>query len=227
MTTPATDTSLFDRIAQLLPVELRESFYRRMSHLQQIGPNDDILQIAEAMGFLALVTHEVPAEVTAERFKLEALFTETVAAFKVAHDSTLAYHRDLERRLENLPANIALALDVENVAALLSESIRQRFYDTGLPAISESFAAHAQDLRNSGDEFTKAVEMFSDPDHGAVSQLHRALSSMQADLRNATDHVRIITHALANDLRRTIVVFLLAGLMLGFCLGILCAKQHG
>src|SRR5690348_1032917 len=117
MTTTATDLTLFDRIADLLPVDLRENFYRRMAHLRQLGPNDDILQIAEAMGYLALVTREVPAEVATERVKLEALFEETVTALKLVHDSTLANQRDLDQRLENLPAGIVLAFNPQNVVA--------------------------------------------------------------------------------------------------------------
>jgi hypothetical protein len=53
MTTPATsveDQSLFDAIAGLLPAELREHFYRRMAYLRNLTPNDELLQIAEAMG---------------------------------------------------------------------------------------------------------------------------------------------------------------------------------
>ena len=42
------DPSLFDAIAELLPAHLREHFYRRMAHLRQLAPNDDILHIAEA-----------------------------------------------------------------------------------------------------------------------------------------------------------------------------------
>lgn len=79
MTTPATsveDQSLFDAIAGLLPAELREHFYRRMAHLRNLTPNDELLQIAEAMGFLAIVTRQAPAEIATERAKLETLFQE-------------------------------------------------------------------------------------------------------------------------------------------------------
>ena len=40
---PIQDPSLFDAIAELLPAHLREHFYRRMAHLRQLAPNDDIL----------------------------------------------------------------------------------------------------------------------------------------------------------------------------------------
>lgn len=218
--------SIFDRIAKLLPADSREHFYRRMAHLRDLSPEDDMLQIAEAMGFLALITRQIPDEVAAERVKIGALFEDAVAALKLAHDNALAYHRELDRRLEKLPADIALALNAESIAALLSESIRQRFHETGLPALSETIAAHAQVLRNSSFEFAKAVETFADSDHGTVARVHRTLSSMHADLNNAADHVRTIARSLAKDLQATVALFSLVALMLGFLLGIQWAKQH-
>ena len=72
--------SIFDRIAKLLPADSREHFYRRMAHLRDLSPEDDMLQIAEAMGFLALITRQIPDEVAAERVKIGALFEDAVAA---------------------------------------------------------------------------------------------------------------------------------------------------
>lgn len=218
--------TIFDRIAELLPADSREHFYRRMAHFRNLSPEDDMLQIAEAMGFLALVIRQVPGEVADERLKVEALFEKTVTALRHLHEQALAYNRELDRRLENLPASIAFALNAESVAAFLSESIRQRLQETGLPAISQTLATQAQEMHGCSVEFAKAVETFSDPDYGALPRLHRALSSMQADLENASNHVRNIARSIANDLQRTVLLFTLAALLLGFFLGIQWGRQH-
>jgi hypothetical protein len=45
--------NVFDAIAQLLPPEQREYFYQRMMYFRHLRPEDEMLRIAEAMGFLA------------------------------------------------------------------------------------------------------------------------------------------------------------------------------
>ena len=150
-----TPDTLFDSIAQLLPVAGREHSFRRMAHLRDLSPNDDMLQIAEAMGFLALLIRQAPPEIANERAKLEALFQDTLAAIKLVNDSALAHRRELEQRIENLPAAVALALNPQNVATLLCESLRQQFHETGLPALAETIASQTQTLRKTTSDFRK------------------------------------------------------------------------
>jgi hypothetical protein len=108
----------------------------------------------------------------------------------------------------------------------LSESLRQGFHETGLPGVTETIATNAQVLRSSTNEFIKSFDAFSDPECGALARLRQALISMQADLDNAANHVRVLTHELAKDVQRTLALFSLGALMLGFFLGVQWAKQH-
>jgi hypothetical protein len=223
MTTPVTsveDQSLFDAIAGLLPAELREHFYRRMAHLRNLTPNDELLQIAEAMGFLAIVTRQAPAEIATERAKLETLFQEAGSALKLAHASTIAYQHELDQRLEELPVGIAVALNPQNVAALLSETLRQQFHEIGIPAVSETLSTQSQILRKTTTEFSNLLETFSDPEHGTLSRVNAVLTSMQDDLNNAASHVRALSHALAKDLHRALAVVSAGALIVGFFLGV-------
>ena len=211
--------TLFDSIARLLPVADREHFFHRMAHLRDLSPNDDMLQIAEAMGFLALLIRQAPAEIANERAKLEALFQDALVALKHVTDAALVHHRDLERRLEDLPAAVALSLNPQNVAALLSESLRQQFQDTGLPALAETIAVHTQTLRKAASDFGKAFESFSDPERGAAMQVRRAITSMHGDLDSAASYVRALTDALGRDLRRALFLLCTGALVVGFFLG--------
>lgn len=64
---PYEDASLFEAIAELIPAEYREKYYHRMAHLRRLNPNDEILQVCEAMGFLALITRQTPVLMAQER----------------------------------------------------------------------------------------------------------------------------------------------------------------
>jgi len=128
MTTQASDDTLFDRIAALLPVENRQEFYRRMAHLRNLGPNDEILQVAEAMGYLALITRQVPAEIAAERTKIEAL-------------------------LRTARADLAQSLDVNRITATLAESLRQQFEASGLGSNAQRLRNTAIDFAKALDTF--------------------------------------------------------------------------
>jgi hypothetical protein len=187
MTTPAPHETLFDRIAALLPYENRQEFYRRMAHLRNLGPNDEILQLAEAMGYLALITRQAPVEIAAERTKIEELLEKAMAA------------------LEH-------SLDAHNIAALLSESLRQQFEASGL-------AANGQLLRNTANDFAEALDTFLDPARGALARLSGSLARMQADLDNAACHIRALSRSLAQDLHRALAVLAIGALVLGFLLG--------
>jgi hypothetical protein len=187
MTTRA-DETLFDRIAALLPVENRQEFYRRMAHLRSLGPNDEILQVAEAMGFLALIMRQTPAEIAAERTKIETL-------------------------IQTATADLARFLDVNHIAAVLAESLRQQFEASGL-------GGNAQLLRSTATTFAKALDTFLDPARGALPRLSGALAMMQADLDNAASHIRALSRLLVKDIHRALAIVTVGALVVGFFLGV-------
>jgi hypothetical protein len=205
--------SVFDEIASLLPAEQREHFYRRMTQLGHLGPDDEILQLAEALGFLAVLTRQAPSEMAVERLKLESLFQNTLDTIKAANHTALVYQADIDQRLRGLPADFAGALNPKRLAVQLSETIRQHFQQTGIPAVSEDLAHHAQDLRLTSEQLSTTVATFADPERGAVTQLSRGLAAMQAN------HIRSLSRALAKDLHRALALFCLGSLVIGFVLG--------
>ena len=70
MVKPA-EESVFDSIAELLAEDRRPQWYRLMAHLRNLSPEDEMLHLAEAMGFLALITRDTPGAIAAERQRLE------------------------------------------------------------------------------------------------------------------------------------------------------------
>ena len=219
----AQDPSLFDAIAELLPAPRREHFYRRMAHFRQIAPNDDILQIAEAMGFLALVIRETPTLIADERQRFDTLLADTFASVRNNLDSAGTYHHLLEARLQQLPDEIQARMNPDMIATNLTESLRQQFVQTGLPAMAQEIAIHATTLTEASKQLSSALLQFSDPNRGACHRLQTALSSMHIDLRNAAEHVRSITHTLRHELFTALVVLCLSAGAIGFLLGMLYA----
>ena len=217
---PGDARSLFDSVAELLPAQLREHFYRRMAHFRSLAPNDELLQIAEAMGFLALLIRETPDAIAAERRQFEALLGASVHSVRSALDAATAYHHLLDSRLAQLPDEIQAGIDPEAITAKIAESLRQQFAQTGLPAVAQEIATHTSSLTATARQLSSALSQFSDPNTGATHRLQTALSSMQAELGSAADHVRSLAHSLRQDLLPAIAFLCLGAAIIGFFLGI-------
>ena len=213
--------NLFDAIGKLVKPERREYFYQRMLYFRHLRPEDEILRIAEAMGFLRLVIGEAPQEMAREREQLAEILARSAEAMQAAHRASLQYHQRLEARLTQLPAEIAEGISAEAIAAKLSESLRQQFQETGLPAVAHAIGVQARTLHLTSKELSVVLGEFGDPKNGAVPRVHEALTWMKADLKNAADHVRVEMNGLGKELWRTIAILCLGALMIGFFMGTL------
>jgi hypothetical protein len=107
MSTQPAPENLFDAIGKLLKPERREYFYQRMLYFRHLRPEDEMLRIAEAMGFLALVIGEAPQEMAREREQLAEILTRFMESLQAAYQVSVQYHQQLEERLSKLPAEIA------------------------------------------------------------------------------------------------------------------------
>jgi hypothetical protein len=213
--TPVPET-IFDQIAKLLPRELREHFFRRIAHLRDLTPNDDMLLIAEAMGFLALLIRETPPLITAERQALEASLHETLGTIEALHGNTLHSNARLEDRLMDLPAAIQAGIDADTIAAKIAESIRQSFIQTELASVAQQVQLHASTIS----EATRQLATTLDDSHsGPTVRAQRAVTTMLADLSNAGAHIRALTKDLTRQIRSAVAILCTAALTLGFLLG--------
>jgi hypothetical protein len=216
--------NLFDAIAKLLQPEQREYFYQRMMYFRHLRPEDEMLRIVEAMGFLALVIRETPQEMASEREQFGEILARSMESMQAAHQASIQYHKRLEEQLSKLPAEIAKGINAEAIAAKLSESLRQQFQETGLPAVANAIGVQATTLRHTSKELSAALGEFAHPQTGAAPRVKEALSWMKADLKNAADHVRVQMNGLGRELWRTIAILCFGVLAIGFLLGIL---YHG
>jgi len=57
------DTKTLESVASMLPESRRERFLHMVARFQSVPEDDEYLQILEAIGFMALLLKEVPAEI--------------------------------------------------------------------------------------------------------------------------------------------------------------------
>ena len=99
------ESDFIDDIAALLPAEQRSLWYRDMAHLRRLPADDEMLRIARAMGFLALVTRQTPAQIAIERQQIALILSDSVKAMQSARQDAVALHRQLEERLTRVARN--------------------------------------------------------------------------------------------------------------------------
>ncbi len=109
--TQAETPSLFDELAGLVPEERQAEYYRVIAHTRTLSPNDEMLRILEAMGVLALLTRETPAEIAAERKILRKILEVSATQASEVEKRMEQYALRLESRLSQLPKELETGLD--------------------------------------------------------------------------------------------------------------------
>jgi hypothetical protein len=200
--------TIFDQIAKLLPPDHREHFFRRIAHLRDLSPNDDMLLIAEAMGFLALIIRETPPLLTAERQALENL-----------HRNIIQSNTQLEDRLLDLPAEIQAGINADAIAAKIAESIRQSFIQTEVATVAQELHLHVGTITEATRQLAAMAAGLDDSHSGLVARVQHAVNAMLANLGNAAAHIRAVSKDLTSQIRHSVAILCTAALTLGFLLG--------
>src|SRR5580692_11562087 len=115
--------TLFDELAGLVPPERQAEYYRVIAHTRTLSPNDEMLRLLEAMGLLALLTRETPAEIAAERKALRKILESAVFKAYEIEKRMAGYTLQLESRISQLPKELETGLDPPRIAKLLGESL--------------------------------------------------------------------------------------------------------
>jgi hypothetical protein len=216
---PSSD--LIDRIANALPEELRVDYYRELSHCRNLPENDEMLRILRAMQFLTVLIERAPGQVAIEREQLAQVLARGIESIQGTHRASLNYQKQLEGRIAKLPEEIAKGISAETIAAKLSESLRQQFQQTGLPAVADAIGVQATTLRHASKDLSAALDEFAHPRTGAVPRVNDVLRWVKADLQNAGDHIRAQMNGLGKELYRTIAVLCFGAMLIGLFGGML------
>jgi hypothetical protein len=209
---PASTEDLFDEIASLLEPGLREPFYRCMLSFKHLRPDDELLRLVQAIGFLAFLIRDAPVAVARERVQLAQLLETSLATRQAAGEAERAYLQQLEGRLTRLPTDLAQGISPEAIARAITESLRQQFVQSGVPATADALTALSHQLTEAMGPLQRAASQLH-ACTGIANQAYAALDQVHASLAKVTD----AAHATVAELRHQIR---LEGLR---AVGVLCA----
>ena len=219
------EADFIDDIAELLPPEQRPLWYRDMAHLRRLPADDEMLRIARAMGFLALVTRQTPVQIAIEREQLAAILDHSVKAIQSARQDVVSLHHQLEERLTQLPAEISEGINPKAIAAKLSESLRQQFAESGIPETAQALVLAAKQTKQVAGEFDRSSRQITDSYGCAAEDARRALDEMRLTIQTATatakEAATDLTHTFLREYKWSVLMLCSAALAVGFSLGIL------
>ena len=200
-------------------------WYRDMAHLRRLPADDEMLRIARAMGFLALVTRQTPAQIATEREKLATILDHSIKVIQCTRQDAIALHQQLEERLAQLPAEISEGISPTAIAAKLSESLRQQFVASGIPETAQALAVISKQTKQVAGEFNGSSKQLTDSYRGAASDARRALDEMRGSIEYATATAKQaahdLTHTFLREYKWSVLALCSVALALGFALGTL------
>src|SRR5260370_836032 len=109
---------LFDAIARLVEPGQRAYFYQRMLYFRHLRPEDELLRLVEAIGFLALLIREAPQAVALQREQMAQLLETSIATIHAAGEAEHADPPQAGGRLAPPPPPLAHRFSVEWTRAI-------------------------------------------------------------------------------------------------------------
>ncbi len=212
--------TLFDELAGLVPAERLAEYYRVIAHTRTLSPNDEMLRLLEAMGVLALLTRETPAEIAAERKLLQKILESSASQANAVEKRMAGYASHLESRLSHLPKELETGLDPPRIAKLLGESLRQCFQQSGLPDTTRALDQSCSEMSSVQKQLVNVLREIAHPDIGVIVKVRSANDSI---LRSMTVRAQQIDDLLVRLEKQVWAIWLpvvaIAALALGFALG--------
>ena len=212
--------TLFDELAGLVPAERLAEYYRVIAHTRTLGPNDEMLRLLEAMGLLALLTRETPAEIAAERKSLQKVLESSASQANVVEKRMAGYASHLESRLAQLPKELETGLDPPRIAKVLGESLRQCFQQSGLPDTARALDQSCSEMNSVQRQLVHVLREVAHPDVGVIAKVGGANDSL---LRSMTTRAQQMDDFLVRLEKQVWAIWLpviaSAALALGFALG--------
>lgn len=212
--------TLFDELAGLVPAERQAEYYRVIAHTRTLSPNDEMLRILEAMGILALLTRETPAEIAAERKSLRKILEASASRANAVEKRMEEYTSLLESRLTHLPKELEEGLDPPRIAKLLGESLRQCFQQSGLPDTARALGQSCSEMNSVQTQLVNVLREVAHPDIGVIPKVRSANDSLLTGMTARAQQIDDLLGRLERQVWATwLPVVASAALALGFLLG--------
>ena len=208
------EPSLFDSLSRLVPDELQREYYRVLAHTRSLNPDDEMLKILEAMGILALVTRHPPADIAAERERIQEMLDLHLQFSDESQQKMLEYVNFIEGRLAGLPSEIEVGLDPQQIAKILGESLRQHFVSSGVPETVAGLQATSTAMGNTQKQLIGALRNLTDSDGGVAARVESANRQIVHTLEHRTKALDELLHEFKTDLLRIWIPLATAATML-------------
>lgn len=110
------ETSVFEELEQFIPKETLPSYHRYLAYVRKLPQDDEILHLLQAMGFLTMITRQVPIELIVEHKELKKYVSEIQQ--NIGH-SVMLTQRELVTAENAIKASNQ---ELNRVATLITES---------------------------------------------------------------------------------------------------------
>lgn len=219
------EADLIDRIANALPAEVRADYYRELRHCRSLPENDEMLRILRAMQFSVLLMVQAPVRIAAEREKLEQTLAGAMEALQKLRQSSEAQHTQLDRRLTELPAEIADGINPETIAGTINESLRQQFIQSTIPQSAQALAGAVAQIRKATADFGRTASILGDSYRGAAEEARHAIIALESTISNAISSTKRGAEELLRifhqEYRWSLYALLSLAIVIGIGLGII------
>lgn len=216
----AETSSLFDSLARLVPEELQTEYYRVVAHAQTLSPDDEMLRVLEAMGVLALIVRQTPADIAEQREKIKGLLDQHLQTTRQTQRNIIELGKDIDSRLSGLPSEIEMGLNPTRIAGLLGESLRQHLASTGMKETVASLEQAVTLMQKTQQHLNSALREVGDPSYGIAAKVEDTNRRISQSVEARSARVDEFLHELRTDLLRVwIPVIAGACLVLGLILG--------
>jgi hypothetical protein len=219
----AAEPDLIDRIANALPEEVRTEYYRELHHLRYLPESDEMLRLLRAMQFLVLLIEQAPSRVAEERERLDKLLTTAVGNITKMGAASETYHKALQRRLTDLPEDIAYGIRPEAVAAKINEDLQKEFVRSTIPQTADALGAISDQMKTVCSEFAITADSLGNSYRGAAQDARQAVASLKSEVSQATENAARFTSQLSATFSQTyrglLVMIAVGALVLGLGIG--------
>jgi hypothetical protein len=223
--TPA-EKDLIDRIADALPENVRADYFREMRHLRNLSENDEMLRILRAMLFLALLAERVPSLIATERERFQRIckeLVETAANLLATEDG---YYKELDRRLTQLPADIAWGISPAAIVGQINDVLKRQFDLTTIPATAKELAGNAKTIQAATKDLVQSFEKMCGSWNSVEARAKRAIEEIGAKATSALAAAEEGAKRLVKSYERShgwvvtlwAALFLMAGIFLGWAI---------
>jgi hypothetical protein len=181
---PSEKDPLLSLANQLPEAQDREWYAALVSYIHTLQPTDELVKIAQLFGFLTLMGHKLPEAIQEKQSELREMLLKAHAAFQKQVETNGHYHAELNKRLSQLPAEIAEGVKPEAIVKAMSESFRQQIQKTGLQETQALLSAAAGELKTTTKTLDAAVRPITARYTSLASEVERQAASLNMQSNN-------------------------------------------